>query len=228
MTTLKTQKDKTTQFLHTNNLWYPSATCERSTPNLLLWSLIQPELLPRSHTFQLFQTPPYESISLVQLTQALRTSQNKGWAQSTFLSSQQLQPGLYFQPGGLSKTRRSSLHLFSPYHIKHKLIASAFKVSGHALPPPSYLVYDWGVISHFWCRYDTNFYCVSFQLHIFMLSPQPLHRRGQLSKSYHWIVPASSSPAGREVPKVNQTSLSQGNPAASDQMSQTAAPGDTI
>lgn len=225
--------DKTKQSKHqkvsapNSSLWSLFATCERNTtPSLLFWSLMQTELLHRSPTFQLFQTAPYGSISQAQLSQALRTSQNKGWARSTFLFSQQPHPGSHFQPGGLSKSRRSSLHLFSLHHIKHQLIASAFKVPGHSLhhlPLISYTTIR-GAISRFWCRYDTNFHCEFFQLHIFILSSQPLHRHGQPSKPYHWIVPVPSSPDGKEVSNGNQILLKQGNPAGRDQMSQTGLP----
>lgn len=100
-------------------------------------SLIQPELLLRSPTFQRFlhsspRTPPYLSIHIGTTHPDAKDQVEQGGStkQVTLLSVTATRASISNQKASRG---HSSLHLVSLYRIKHKLIALAFKAPRHPL-----------------------------------------------------------------------------------------------
>lgn len=168
-------------FLHPVHLWNLFATCERSSPSLLFWSLIQTEFLPRSHTFLSDTTWRKHFAGTAHPGSKDQSEHRLSTKHVPLLSA--TTPSLAFPTWRTFKVPTLLFASLKP--LPHQTQANCLgflSARPLPLPRPSYLLYDYGVISRFWCRYDTNFHCAFLQLHIFMLPPQPLHRHGQPSK----------------------------------------------
>lgn len=171
----------TKKFLHPVHLCDLFATCERSSPSLLFWSLIQTELLPRSHTFLSDTTWRKHFAGTAHPGSKDQSEHRLSTKHVPLLSA--TTPSLAFPTWRTFKVPTLLFASLKP--LPHQTQANCLgflSARPLPLPRPSYLLYDYGVISRFWCRYDTNFHCAFLQLHIFMLPPQPLHRHGQPSK----------------------------------------------